>query len=206
MENNRTDLDCCRRMYRRAIYNTLLQLKPKYCFEIGSYIYQTSYMFSKYFHEHRPDGYLLTCDVSTWGKDNPPERVSRVMVYPHVDDIKNNHGGIQIYHQDYLDHVETSLEDNIKLLRSRMDELNIDKFDLAFVDGDHAYESFFRDLMTAKALVKDDGWLIIDDIEDPNHKQIVAYQELREQMKFYEYEDWNPKPGIALIKNEDLVI
>lgn len=206
MQYHELNFDCCHRKYRRAIYNTLLELKPKHCFEIGSYIFQTSYMFSKYFEENQPDGRLITCDVSKWGREIEPDRVSRVMVYPHVADIKNNHGGIQIYHQDYLDHVETSLEDNLILLREKMDELVIDKFDLAFVDGDHAYESFFRDLKTAKTLVKDDGWLIIDDIEDPNHQQIVAYQELKSQAKFYEYEDWNPKPGIALIQNKDLHI
>jgi predicted O-methyltransferase YrrM len=128
------------------------------------------------------------------------------MVYPHNDEIQKNHGNIEVYHKDYKDHLDTSLEDNIKLLREKMDELGIEKFDLAFIDGDHEYQSFFRDLQTAKALVKEDGWLIIDDIEDPNHQQIVAYQELKDQTKFYEYEDWNPKPGIALIKNRDFIL
>jgi hypothetical protein len=198
--------DACHRKYRRAIYNTLLELKPRYCFEIGTHIFQTASMFSKYFEEQNVDGHLITCDISIWGKDVAPYRVHRVMVYPHNDEIQKNHGNIEVYHKDYKDHLDTSLEDNIKLLREKMDELGIEKFDLAFIDGDHEYQSFFRDLQTAKALVKEDGWLIIDDIEDPNHQQIVAYQELKDQTKFYEYEDWSPKPGIALIQNKDLVV
>jgi hypothetical protein len=163
-------------------------------------------MFSTYFSENQPDGTLITCDVAKWSKSLPPDRVHQVMVYPHTEYIELNHGGINIYHKDFKDHVETSLEENIALVRAKMDELKIDMFDLTFVDGDHEATSFRKDLRTAIALTKPDGYLVIDDIVDPNHCQKEVYATLRGLNDFYEYDNWSPVPGIALIKTKDLVL
>ncbi len=92
--DNRTDMDCCIRLYRRAIYNTLLELKPKYSLEIGSYLFQSSSVWSRYIKEHMPNGKLITCDIAKWTNSPPPDHVIQVMVYPHIDNISDFHGDI----------------------------------------------------------------------------------------------------------------
>ena len=97
------------RDYRRAILNILIELNPKYCCEIGTFIYQTSHVFSYFFEKYRPDGRLITADISVWNRGNAPKNVYPVMVYPHIENITDNHGGIEIYYKDYKDKLSDGL-------------------------------------------------------------------------------------------------
>lgn len=204
VEDN-TDYDCCPRKYRRAILNVLHALKPKYSLEIGSHYFQSSAVWSYWFEKNMPDGKLITCDIAKWSKSEPPENVEQVMVYPHINNIQDNHGGIAIYLPDWEKHVDCSVYDNTDIIEEKMWDLGIDLFDLSFVDGDHARESFLRDLTIAKNLTNSNGYILIDDINDRGHAQYEVYRELKERGNvFYEFEDWNPNPGMALIKNRDL--
>ena len=203
--DQRTDIDCCARLYRRAIYNTLLKLSPRYSLEIGSHLFQTSSVFSRYYEEYNKDGCLVTCDIAKWSKSDPPNHVHQVMVYPHIPNIQDNHGGIDIYYKDWEKQTDISLYLNTEYIIDKMDDLNIDLFDLSFVDGDHATKSFILDLKIAKNLTSQNGYILIDDINDQNHEQYNVYRELKSKGNvFYEFDGWNPHPGMALIKNEDL--
>lgn len=205
VEDN-TDYDCCPRKYRRAILNVLHALKPKYSLEIGSHYFQSSAVWSYWFEKNMPDGKLITCDIAKWSKSEPPKNVEQVMVYPHILNIRDNHGGISVYLPTWEDHIQFSIEENTNLICSKMDELDIELFDLCFVDGDHARTSFLSDLHIAQNLTNyEKGYILIDDINDRGHAQYEVYRELKEIGNvFYEFEDWNPNPGMALIKNRDL--
>lgn len=204
IEDN-TDYDCCARKYRRAILNTLHALKPRYSLEIGSHCFQSSAVWSYWLEKNMQDGILITCDVAKWTKSDPPKNVHNIMVYPHINNIRDNHGGIEIYLSDWQDHVEGSINDNISIILDKMDELKILEFDLSFVDGDHARESFIKDLQIAKDVTKEDGYILIDDVNDRGHDQYDVYRELKDRGNtFYEFDEWNPNPGMALIRNRDL--
>lgn len=201
----RTTWDCCQRYYRQAIFNTLMQLKPKYSLEIGSYLFQSSSVWSHYYDTYMSDGHLITCDIAKWSNSEPPKHVSQVMVLPHIKDVENNHGGIDVFYKDYNDYVDDSVINNVDLIREKMYELKIPAFDLTFVDGDHARDSFLKDLDIAKFLTWGDGYILIDDINDRNHAQYEVYRELKAAgNEFYEFDEWTINPGMALIQNKDL--
>ncbi len=205
-----SSMDCCRRYYRRAIYNTLLELKPKYSLELGTYLYQTSHVFSKYYKQYCPEGWLITADISTWNRGGTPRNVYPVMVYPHIMDIEAEHGGIDVYYRSFRNRLlkgEDTVELNCNCIQETMIKLNIwDRLDLCFVDADHTRKSFLADLAIAKICTKEDGWILIDDINDRGHEQFDVYRELQTCNHFYEYEDWEISPGLALIQNKDLVL
>lgn len=209
--DQRDDLDCCKRYYRRAIYNTLLYIKPKYCLEVGSFIFQSSRCFSRYFKENCPDGKLITLDICKWTTCNL-ERVYPLMVYPYTEEVIHEHGGLQVYFKDWQRIVKQGLapEFNMFILKQEMTSLNIKQFDFIFVDGSHSKESFENDLRMAKIFCRPEGYILIDDIyrqeSDPPYDQYKIYMQLKLHNEFYEYEDWSVKPNMGLIKCKDFRI
>lgn len=205
--DHRTDQDVCDRYYRRAIYNTLLELKPKHCLEIGTYLFQTSAVFSRYFQENNKEGVLITADISVWDRKENPPNVYPIMFYPYVENPSLEHKGIKIFKSDYKEIFKSdlSLESNIYILMAAMQDHNIKKFDLTFVDGDHTRISFLNDLYIAKLVTKKEGYILIDDIKDKRHDQFHVYNELKRKNNFYEYENFNPNPGLAIIQNRNFI-
>lgn len=207
IDDNRS-FDCCGRLYRRAIWNILRELSPVYCLEIGTYIYQTSRVFSQYFTQYNPEGLLVTADISVWNRSAaPPDHVYPVMVYPHIREIEREHGGINLYYNDHrerMDNKEDSVKINLYILACKMNDINVDFFDLTFVDGDHTKASFIKDLQLAQILTSPEGYILVDDIKDQGHEQYKVYQELRTHNNFYEFDDWEINPGLALIQNMEL--
>lgn len=237
--DQRTDLDYCVRLYRRAIYNILVQLHPRICLEIGTHIYQTSKVFSRYFEEHKEENrekqyQLITTDIAECGRSKePPPRVWPVMVYPHIPNSQDYHGGIEIYHKDWERVIKNDCSErvNTDCILIGLDDMKRKvwcgcechtnpfimhyvpccthhtkaedrPFDFAFVDGDHTQISIMRDLRIAKKLVRREGYILIDDIEDPGHEQMNYYQNYLKPKNpsFYEM------AGMGLIKAGDLVL
>jgi hypothetical protein len=204
-----TTHDACNRYYRRALLNTLLKLRPTYCLEIGTYTYQTSQVFSCYFETYNPNGKLITTDISEWDRGGAPPNVYPVMVYPHTLNVEKFHGGINIFYPNWRKKLESggnSVLINGDIINRKMDELDIDEhFDFVFVDGDHQEKSFLSDLYIALALTKPDGYILIDDVRDPGNEQMETYRNtLCKKNSFYEFEDWDTNPGMALIRAGDL--
>ena len=209
--DNRLDFDCeDGRYYRRAIWNTLLYLRPKYCLEIGTHIFQTAEVFSKYFEKYQPNGRLFTVDVGTFNNSLPPRYVTSIMVFPHIKNICDNHGGLKLYYKDYekvLKNFPDASDININIIISEMEMYKIDYFDFTFVDGDHSRISFLGDMKIASYLTNGNGSILIDDINDRGHEQFDVYRELKEKgNSFYEYDNWNPNPGMGLIWNKELIL
>ena len=212
LHDQRTDQDCCARIYRRAIYNTLLTLKPKHSFEIGTFTFQSSSVWSRFYEEHLQEGKLITADITMWNRGEPPKHVYPVMFYPYEEDPSIEHGSMNVYYKNYREVAqrELSLELNTAKLFESMTEHNIRSFDLTFVDGSHSAKSFLSDLYLAQLTTKPDGWILIDDIYPTpggeTYEQHVVYQQLKRHNKFYEYDDWNPNPILALIQNKELIV
>ena len=81
------------RDYREAILNILIQLRPRFCLEVGTHIYQTSKTFSYYFEKYKEEPFddqyqLITTDIGEFTRDKePPPRVYPLMVYPYTKDV-----------------------------------------------------------------------------------------------------------------------
>lgn len=204
--------DCCPRQYRQCILNILIELKPLYSLEIGTHTFQSASVWSYYIDKYQSEGKLITADIAYWNRGDPPSNVYSVMVYPHITNIGNFHGGIDVFYKDYSAKLKTedSVEMNYKIIHAKMLELGIGKFDFVFVDGDHTKISVLNDLVLAKSLTKPDGFILLDDIEDENHpEQCEVYRQLKEKGNvFYEFEDWqqNTPVGMGLIQNKDLIL
>ena len=199
--------DVCPRNYRRAILNMLIQLKPKYCLEIGTHLYQTSKVFGYYFEKYEPEGKLITVDIADWKVENPfPKYITEIIVYPYDLDIEKRHGNLEVYYQDWKETVSAwknkLSEINWLKIYVPMKKLKIlpNRFDFAFIDGDHSEYAIKEDLRMAKDMVNDNGYILIDDIEDSGHEQMNYYQNYLKPKNpsFYEM------AGMALIKAGDL--
>lgn len=201
--------DCCERLYRRCLLNTLIALKPKNCLEIGTHTYQSTSVFSHYFNWHQPEGRVITADISVWNRGEPPPGAHPVMVYPHEFDIENRHGGINIYHSNWKKKIAAggnSVQINGKIIWDKMEDLDIGAFDFVFLDGDHSHKGFYSDLYISLALTHEDSWLLIDDTFDSRNELFYSYRELAKKNKFYTYNDWKVKPGMSLIQMKDFIL
>jgi predicted O-methyltransferase YrrM len=205
---DKKDLDIVPRLYRRALLNTLIELKPKNCLEFGSFRLESAAVFAYYFEKYQPEGKLITVDIALWErKYTELYNVHSVMVYPHSLDIESRHGEIQIYHPDWRKKITgtNSVVINGEIINKKMEDLSIDSFQFAFIDGDHSKSSFLSDLYITLPLIDKNGYILIDDIKDENHEICHYYRrELKPKYNFYEFEDWQPNPGMSLIKAEDL--
>ncbi len=214
LKEDNINYDCCCRLYRRAVLNCLIELKPTFCLEIGTSLYRTSELFSDYFRRYNPEGKLITTDISKWNRGQPPDKVYPVMVYPYTEDIHSRHGGLNVYYGDFAEKIQQNdiALVNYDLILEEMDRLNIPfhfkkpGLDFAFVDGDHLKFSFLQDLKICQNLLHPDGYILLDDINDSNYSQYEAYRDLKRKNSFYEFDGWNPNPGMALIQNKDLTL
>lgn len=203
-----TDFDVCGRNYRNCIINTLIQLKCKNIFEIGSYLFQTATAVSYYLEKYMSDGHLITADISKHGNRQLPSRTTQVMFYPYEEPY-TEHGKIEVYYSNWEEVIkhDLALELNSLKLLDEMIANNVKNFDLAFVDGSHSSTSFLSDLYLAQLTTRKDGWILIDDIYEQKYSQYQVYQRLKLKNLFYEYENYNgTRPGFALIQNKDLTV
>jgi len=184
------------RSYLNTLLNILIELKPLYCLEIGTFKYGSASIFARYFERYQQKGKLITCDIGKYD-DNIYDKVYPVIVHPYIEDSKNFHG----YLTQNVYYKENSEELNKKIILDKMLELSIDKFHFSFIDGDHNIVSFLKDVRVSKELTSQDGYILIDDIDDNNHSLSKFYHEnLKLNNNFYEIE------GMALIQNKEFII
>lgn len=201
IENNNS-FDYCERGYRKALLNTLIHLKPKYCLELGTYLYQSSKVFAYYFEKYEPEGKLITADISEWTRDSvPPKSVFPIMVYPHTLDVEQYHGSIKIFHPNWQKKVGNTIKINGDLIHGKMEEMGIPSFDFVFLDSCHCYDGFYSDLYITVALTGKESYILIDDIHDQNNVQSEIYRNnIAPKNNFYEF------AGMGLIKAGDFVL
>jgi hypothetical protein len=212
---------------------------------VGTHIYQTSNVFSAFYKKFNPKGFLVTADIGTYNRaETPPEHVVPVMVYPHIYDVESFHGGLAVWDKNFKKVLKKNpdtakLNSSIILEKFQHKECGCDchenisimhfvpccyslenykPFDFTFIDGCHSEVSIKKDLEIAKQLIRPDGYILIDDINDKGkdsieqHDYYQNYLKPRNRAYFYEFEDWlysndqYAPVGMALIKAGDLIL
>ena len=181
------------RKFREALFGCLLQLKPKYCLEIGTHLGQSTEVFQKYFDEHEPDGVVVTVDIHKY-KELDLKNAKQLIVHPHVDNSSDWH---YVKNEELLDHNVDSVAKN----------LPESKFDFCFLDGDHQRDSVIKDFAIARNLLKEPQYILFDDTEDDGggHDSVKVYEEIVAEEKYNVYDfskEWDVYCGCALIWNK----
>ena len=182
--------------YQKALYNTLIEIRPKFCLEIGTNTGNTAKIFQKYFDQYMHDGILVTCDIKKY-VDLQLKNVKQVIVSHHIHDIEKYHN----VEKSTLQYVHTnSVNINTGILSNYCQN-----YDFAFIDGDHTKESFLKDLEICNKLLKSPKVMLIDDTKEPIHDCSSVYKESIKTNSLYEcydFEDWNQFVGCSLIKEK----
>ena len=186
--------------YKTALLNTLIQLKPKTCLEIGTHYGGTTEVFLRYFRRYQPDGVLITTDIKKYVELSGP-RVRQVIVYPHIENIADWH---TVEWDEMLPEAREILKksnaENIAILRKELEACGRKGFDFCFIDGDHTRTSFLRDLDIAWTLSLPPHYFLLDDVKEELHDCCPVYRkEIPPNDPHYEFEDWPIFIGQALI-------
>jgi len=201
------DKDC---HYMTGLWATLLQLKPRYCLEIGTHDGTNSTrVFSEYLRLYRPDGALVTVDIVPC-KNLPSGNISQVIGVPHHEMIKSTCGGNGwISSSDLPDDLSAASSNSVTINSDRikiaMKDLEIDQFDFAFIDGDHERVSFLKDIEICESLLSDRKIMMIDDTKEESHPCCFVYhEEIRGSGAYecYDFEDWEKFVGMSLISRK----
>lgn len=178
--------------YRDALFSTLVELKPKVCLEIGTNDGSSAGVFQNYFEQFgSDDSLLITADVKIYSEIDHPN-VKQVQVHPHVNNIKDLH------HIEDLDLIDgkvdrlMSVQKNISIIKKVMQESGVSQFDFAFIDGDHQRESLIKDIEIVEALIKEPGYILVDDIHDYIHECAEYFhEEMKPKYSHYLFEEWD---------------
>lgn len=188
------------RYYLDALYNSLVELKPKLCLEIGTHFGDSAKVFQAYFDEYMPDGMLITCDIKEYTDLSSMKNVKFIKVHPHKNNMTTHH---MVTNEELLKVTEFSCDDNIDLV---MDTFSIDpnSFDFVFIDGDHQIDSFCQDLLIAQTLKKPDSWILVDDTVEEYHELAGYFQKFRKSdyWEVYDFDDWEVLAGASLLREK----
>jgi len=194
--------------YLEALYSTLIQIKPKYCIEIGTHKGDNSTkVFQEYFDNYCNEGLLITLDIVPCSNLNY-KNVKQVLVYPHHQNITTTCGANGKWFaerdlkNDYRRMINKTVSENINIVKKEMEKNKIDFFDFAFIDGDHEIESIKNDMKICKDLTRFPHYTIIDDTKEEIHPCCHYYQEVIKNdsdMTCYDFDDWNVFVGASLV-------
>jgi|TARA_R110000751_G_scaffold291187_4_gene398040 predicted O-methyltransferase YrrM len=191
------------RQFRKALFSSLVHLKPKYCLEIGTHIGQSTEVFQKYFDEYQPDGIVVTVDIHKY-KDVESKNVKQLIVHPHVNNSSDWH---YVNNEELLDHNVDSVVKNTELIRESIRNLSENQFDFCFLDGDHQRESVMKDFAISRNLLTEPQYILFDDTEDDGggHDSVKIYEEIVAEEKYNVYDfskEWDVYCGCALMWNK----
>lgn len=186
------------RYYLDSLYNTLVELKPKLCLEIGTHFGGSSRVFQDYFDECMPDGLLITCDIKEYTDLSHMKNVRFVKVHAHMDNMSAYH---MVRDEELLPKTEYSLNDNLVIIGN---SINWEPFDFVYIDGDHQAVSFDNDLNIARGCKKRDAWILVDDTSEEYHELAKHFQQYRDNPKWevYDFEDWEVLAGTSLLREK----
>lgn len=174
-----------------AIYACLLQVRPKFCLEIGTFHGQSAAVFQYYFDRYCPDGLLVTCDIKKYVELHL-KNVRQVIVHPYV----NNSCQWHYVQQEELLGVGTP-RDNIEIIKQYHDE-----FDFCFLDGDHQEVSALADLEVCRELAAPPKYILFDDIDEDVHDSKRVYNNIIKNdpnLNIDDFQNWNFWVGAALL-------
>lgn len=183
--------------YLKALFNTLIEIRPKICLEIGTNTGNSAKVFQNYFDKFEPNGVLITCDIKKYVDLSHLKNVKQVIVSHHISDISKYH---QINDAELSYDYKNSVTTNINILQKLYQ-----RYDFAFIDGDHTKDSFLKDIQICDSLLNEPKYMLIDDTKEPVHEcSQVYYEEIKNNNKYccYDFEDWKNFVGCSLIYND----
>jgi predicted O-methyltransferase YrrM len=183
--------------YLKALFNTLVEFKPRVCIEIGTNTGNTTKVFQRYFDQHMPSGLLVTCDIKKYVDLSPLKNVKQLIVAHHIPHIEKFH---KVKKEELSFFPENSVSVNTQLLKDVAQE-----YDFAFIDGDHTKDSFFKDIEICENVLKDPKLMLLDDTKEPFHECSQAYFDIvkkDEKYETYDFEDWKKFVGCSLIRKK----
>lgn len=185
-----------KRYYLDALMACLHDLQPKRCLEIGTHTGNSTEVFKEYFRTRMSYGLLITCDIKKYSDSIESLNVKFVQVHPHV---KNSSDWHNVEESELLEYDDMSIYTNGRLIL----ETSGTTFDFIFIDGDHQWESIHRDYEMSKALIEDDGFILLDDISEFEHESARYFEEIVKNdpdVSYWEFDkNWNGKTGAALV-------
>ncbi len=180
-----------------SLYSTLIELKPKYCLEIGTNYGNSTRVFQDYFNEYMPDGRLITLDIKLYADLSELKNVTPLIVHPYDDSVTKWHVVTEGELLPGFKEWDRALIKNIGLVQTTGLE-----FDFVFIDGDHFRQSLLNDIELSLQVTKAPHYMLIDDTDDPRHDSAkVFYDELvpSQEWETYDFNDWNIRTGTGLI-------
>lgn len=181
--------------YLKALFNVLVELKPKFCIEIGTNTGKTAQIFQKYFDEYRKDGLLVTCDIKKYTDLSHLKNVKQIIVAHHFKNIDD-------YHDVDKSSLKYSFEDSIEINLNLLKEAYSGEYDFAFIDGDHTRSSFIKDIQICESVLKEPKFMLLDDTKEPVHEcSKVYHEEIKTNQSYhcYDFEDWSKFVGCSLV-------
>jgi predicted O-methyltransferase YrrM len=197
-KQNKFEISCLRD-YKDALYSCLVQLKPKYCLEIGTHLGGTTEVFSTYLDEYCPEGFLVTGDVKEYTKITHP-KVKQVLVKSHLpyEEFAKHHEGVE-----KVEYSENSQYLNDMIYWSTLRKAkSVDTFDFIFIDGNHTEVSFMKDFKLSLNLLSPGGHILIDDVPSSLEcsEAFDKYIKGNPAYEIYQFEDWSYNVGTTLVR------
>lgn len=167
--------------YKTALLNTLIELKPLICLEIGTHYGGTTKIFQYYFEKYQPKGILITTDIKYYIEYPESKNIRQVIVKPHSEDSE-------------------SITPYVDILKNELSNINQKQFDFTYIDGDHKEASFLKDINLHKLMSKHPNYALLDDTKDEAHESCFAYKnKIINEFEHYEFDDWPVFTGTSLI-------
>ena len=181
--------------YKKSMFNTLVEIKPRFCLEIGTNKGGTAEVFQNYFDKYEPNGLLVTCDIKKYVDLKHLKNVKQIIVAHHIRNISTYH---DIKDNELKYDFSDSVSTNVKILK----DIN-DAYDFAFIDGDHTKDSFLKDVKICETVLKDPKYMLIDDTKEPVHDCSNVYMnEIKTNVAAYEcydFDNWQQFVGCSLV-------
>tara|TARA_R110000796_G_C14461508_1_gene424552 strand:+ start:61 stop:654 length:594 start_codon:yes stop_codon:yes gene_type:complete len=114
--------------------------------------------------------YFIGIDPFTgyYGSSYDPHR--QVDLTEHIDIVKQNLSSNNPHNHEW-ELIKNKSNDAVKDVE-RLLELNNQKIDFLFIDGDHSYQGVIDDFYNYKDLISDHGVLVFDNYKDPNWREV----------------------------------
>ena len=175
---------------QQALWNLCLVLKPRYILDIGTMGGTSALLAAQYLEKNAPDGHVVTADVVTTKKAGAWEHplVTKVLVYPH------SRKGLRQYpwargNQSLKHSSRDSARLNAEIMIQALEAAGGDRFDLAYVDGDHSKVGLLRDLEIVKRITAPPHYALLDDVYMPGVPAGELYREdLVHRYEHYDFE------------------